>query len=153
MMRPRPFPNSAAGMSAPASRALISLQSAFPIRPQVIPNRKLHWRSSSKTAGDLCVLVCTHEAGFLSRDDAAPMGLLVCQRTQRRHWFWHRHTSPPKASARRQRPTATSHRVADNSAHPIDSAVIDVIAIPVVYREQGFEQNPDHRPPDGLYSV
>lgn len=107
-MRPKPFPNSAEGMAAPASRAPISLQSAFPARPQVIPNQKLHWRSSSKPASDLCVLVCTHEAGFLSRDDAAPTGLLVCQ-NQRRHRLWHRHTSPPKASARRQRPMATSH--------------------------------------------
>lgn len=148
MMRPKPFPNSAAEMAAPASRALISLQSAFPVRPQVLPNRKLHWRSSSKPASNLCVLVCTHEAGFLSRDDAAPTDLLVRQRPASTSAL----ASTYVAAKDIRQAAATDGNVtwvADNSAHPIDPAVIDVITILVVCRERGFEQNPDHRPRTG----
>ena len=105
-------------MAAPASRAPISLQSAFPVRPQVLPNRKLRWRASKKTASDLCVLVCTHEGGFLSRDDAAPTDLLVCQRPASTSAL----ASAYVAAKGIRQAAATDGDVAwvaDNSAHPI----------------------------------
>lgn len=107
-MRPKPFPNSAEGMAAPASRAPISLQSAFPARPQVIPNQNC-------TGGLLRsppVIYAfwsapTRPDSF--REMMRRLRVYLCVKNQRRHRLWHRHTSPPKASARRQRPMATSH--------------------------------------------